>query len=325
MAGSRSRGPIGTLRNAPAIDAGTLARSSQHPGGVTDGRSYYTESPDPYYRSRGEAAAARERSRFEERRETARQQDSSYLEADIQYLLSRRTETLYKWFILLKWLREGLRKSGDSTRRALLEGIRVEAGRAQVQTHRADTEDTQAAHLMHCSLRFAYRSEQCEAYDFLQGNQPTVQDYQAFVSNLFAETANVFSIVNEIDSYLEQQGAGIELARISALVLKTGMEPPVALNRYLESYQALIQRCQNEEYPEVIRRYEAGANSLEARIAKEQSVSGDMKRHRKLSLFDVYLEQLQQNTGFERINVSAADNAYRIRHEEWGKAPNRLL
>jgi len=116
MAGSRSRGPIGTLRNAPAIDAGTLARSSQHPGGVTDGRSYYTESLNPYYRSRGEAAAARERSRFEERRETARQQGSSYLEADIQYLLSRRTETLYKWFTLLKWLREGLRKSGDSTR-----------------------------------------------------------------------------------------------------------------------------------------------------------------------------------------------------------------
>ena len=321
MAGSIGTGPLGTVANTQPPSTGTLAKSAQQPAGVTGGRTYYSESSDPYYRSRGEAAASRERTRFGQRRAAAREQGQSYLEADIHYLLTRRKETLHKWFTLLKWLREGLLNSGDPARKALLYGIRVEASGAQVQTHRADTEDSHSAHLMHCNLRFTYRDKRCEAYDLLQGQRASTQDYQAFVKNIFADTANVFSLINEIDSYLESQGAKSELAAISAQILQQGLEPTAALNQYLESYQALIRRCKDEDYPEVIRRYEAGDNSLEARLAKHQSVSGDMKKHRKRSLFDLYLNYFSQASS----ETSISDYAYRSRHQEWGTAPNRLL
>lgn len=321
MAGSKGAGPLGAVTNTPSPGTGTLAKSAQQPAGITSGRTYYNESSDPYYRARGETAANRERTRFNQRREAAREQGQSYLEADIHYLLTRRKETLHKWFTLLKWLRAGLLKSGDPARKTLLYGIRVEASGAQVQTHRADTEDSHSAHLMHCNLRFTYREKRCEAYDFLQGQRASTLDYQAFVRNIFADTANVFSIVNEIDSYLELQGATTELASICAQILQTGLEPTAALNHYLERYQALIRRCKDQDYPEVIRRYEAGDNSLEARIAKRQSMSSDMKKHRKLSLFDLYLNYFSQAAS----EISSSDYAYRSRHQEWGTAPNRLL
>lgn len=323
MAGSTGKGPgpLGSAANTQSPGTGTLAKSAQQPAGVTGGRLYYNESSDPYYRSRGEAAASRERVRFNQRREVAREQGQSYLEADVHYLLTRRKETLLKWFTLLKWLREGLLKSGDPVRKTLLYGIRVEASGAQVQTHRADTEDSHSAHLMHCNLRFTYRNKRCEAYDFLQGKRASTQDYQTFVKNIFADTVNVFSIVNEIDSYLELQGAKNDLVEISAQVLQKALEPAAALDHYLDSYQALIRRCKEEDYPGVIRRYEAGDSSLEARLAKHQSVSSDMKKHRKHSLFDLYLNYFNQPSS----ETSLSDYAYRSRHEEWGTAPNRLI
>lgn len=326
MAGSSGRGPLGSAYNAPAIDAGTLARASHRPGGVTGDRTFYTESSDPYFRSRGEAAAARERFQFERRHEKARRNGSSYLEADIEELLNRRKEILYRWFALLKWLREGLLKSGDPARKALLDGIGVEDSGARLQTHRADAEDSQAAHLMPCNLRFAYRAKRCEAYDFLVGSQSSIRDYHAFASNIFAATMNVLSIVNEMDSYLELKGAKIKLVEISTEALRTGLEPYQALDKYLDGYRTIIRESKaQDQYPEVIRRYEAGDDSIEGRIAKDQSLSAAMKKRRKLSLFDVYLKRLQQTTGFDEGMMNMVNAAYRSRHEEWGRAPNRLL
>lgn len=326
MAGSGGRGPLGSASNAPGIDSGTLARANQSPGGVTGGRTFYNESSNPYFRARGEAAAERERLQFERRHEAARQRGSSYLEADITELLERRKEVLYRWFALLKWLREGLLKSGDPARQTLLVGIGIEDSGARVQTHRADAEDCQAAHLMPCNLRFVYRIKRCDAYDLLAGNQAAVRDYHAFVSNIFAATMNVLSIVNEMDSYLEMMGAKIKLVEISAEALRVGLEPYQALDKYLDAYRTVIQEAKAQEhYPEVIRRYEAGDDSLEARIAKGQSLSAAMKKRRKLSLFDVYLKQLQQTTGFDQGMMNMVNAAYRARHEEWGQAPNRLL
>lgn len=326
MAGSSGRGPLGSAYNAPAIDAGTLARASHLPGGIGSSRTFYTESSDPYFRSRGETAAARERFQFEQRHAEARRSDSSYLEADIKELLNRRKEILYRWFALLKWLHEGLLKSGDPARKTLLAGIGIEDSGARLQTHRADAEDSQAAHLMPCNLRFVYRTKRCDAYDLLVGSQSDVRDYHAFVSHIFAATMNVLSIVNEMDSYLEMMGAKTKLVEISTEALRTGLEPYQALDKYLDAYRMVIQESKAQgQYPEVIRRYEAGDDSLEGRIAKDQSLSAAMKKRRKLSLFDVYLKQLQQTTGFDEGMMNMVNAAYRSRHEVWGKAPNRLL
>src|SRR4051794_34201213 len=106
-------------------------------------RSYYTESEDPYYLARGVSAATRERYLAERRHEEARAKGRSYLEVDIEYLISRRKETLYRWFALLKWLRQGLLKSGDANRRVMPSGMCVQDSGACVQTHRADFEDCQ--------------------------------------------------------------------------------------------------------------------------------------------------------------------------------------
>lgn len=326
MAGSSGRGPLGSAYNAPGIDAGTLARANHLPGGITGGRTYYSESSDPYFRARGEAAAERERLQFERRHEAARPRGASYLEADIADLLDRRKEVLYRWFALLKWLRAGLLKSGDPARRTLLVAIHIEDGGARLQTHRADAEDCQAAHLMPCNLRFVYRAKRCDARDLLAGNQPGVRDYQAFASNIFAATTNVLSIVNEMDSYLEMMGAKIRLVEVSTEALRFGLEPYQAFDKYLDAYRTVIQEAKTQDhYPEVIRRYEAGDDSIEGRIAKDQSLSAAMKKRRKLSLFDVYLKRLQQTTGFDEGMMNMVNAAYRSRHEEWGRAPNRLL
>jgi hypothetical protein len=287
-------------------------------------RTYYDESEDQYYRSRGERAKADERHLAERRRELARKSGGSVYELDIDYLVGRRKEILYRWFALLKWLRQGLLKSGDPARKALLGGIVVEGGGAVVQTHRADVEDFQAAHLMHCNLRFAYRGRFCDAFSFLKGNRASTIDYGAFARNIFAATVNVWSVVNEIDSYLELHGATTDLATLSTQALRAGLEPDQALNHLLASYGVLIGSCK-ALYPRAIDEYTAGSDSLEARIEKGQSVSTLQKKHRKLSLFDVYLDKVTSAKGLDAGMMGGVNAAYRSRHEEWGTAPNRLL
>jgi hypothetical protein len=287
-------------------------------------RTYYTESTDPYYLALGVGAATRERYLVGLRHEEARRRGLSYLEVDVEYLITRRKETLYRWFALLKWLRQGLLKSTDPARRAMPGGMSVQDTGACVQTHRADVEDCQAAHLMHCNLQFIYRGRRCEAYEFLKGGRDSTRDYKAFTKNIFAATVNVFSIVNEIDSFLETNGAKAELAALTAIALRTGLDPVLATDTYLNSYKALIQRCKTN-YPDVIEEYQAGSSSLEARIAKDQHLSAYLKKRRKYSLFDVYHDKVQGVRGPDPAVRNMVDRAYRSRHEEWGTAPNRLL
>jgi hypothetical protein len=287
-------------------------------------REFYTESPDQFLRVRGENAEAQERFLVVRRHEEACRKGLSSIEADIEYLLNKRKEILYRWFALLYWLRQGLLKSGDAKRTELLGGMWMRGTGAHVQTHRADVEDCQAAHLMHCNLQFLYGAAQCEAYEFLKGGRASSRDYRFFARNIFAATANVFSIVNEIDSYLEKTGAANDLATLSTTALKVGLDPGQATASYLNDYQTLIKSCQ-ARYPEVIREYQAGSSSLEARIAKDQSLSNYLKKDRKLSLFDVYHNQVQKAQGYDVGMRNMVNAAYRARHEEWGTAPNRLL
>lgn len=287
-------------------------------------RNIYAEAADPYFRNRGANAAESERRRRELRLKAAHLAGVSWQHADIDYLLRRRKEGMYRWFALLKWLRRGLLAAGDPQRRALLDDLRVRTGGASVQTHRADMDDCQAAHLMHCSLSFRAFGRECEALDFLTGRAESTRDYKAFASNIFAATANVMSIVNEIDSYLEGHGAKEELADVSERVLKAGVEPDAALDLYVNRYVALLRRARIE-YPEVIRAYYAGDSSLEGRIAKGQNLGAAMKKEKKLDLFQVYEETVQRVPGFNPEMINMINRAYRNRHEAWGKAPNRLM
>lgn len=287
-------------------------------------RSIYQESANPYFRSRGANAAETERLRREHRLQVAHAAGVSWQHADIEYLLGRRKEMLYRWFALLKWLRRGLLATGDPERRAILDDLRMEPGGAALQTHRADMDDCQAAHLMHCNLRFAALGRKCEASEFLTGRSASTEDYRAFTSNIFAAAANVMTIVNEIDSYLEGHGAKEDLVDASERVLKAGVEPGAALRLYVARYRDLLRRARIE-YPEVIRAYYAGDATLEGRVAKGERLDLAMKKDRKLDLFRVYEEKVETVPGPGSEVINMINHAYRKRHEDWGRAPNRLM
>ena len=287
-------------------------------------REILQESTNRYLRDRGANAAENERRLRELRLATAHAGGVSWQHVDIEYLLTRRKETLYRWFTLLKWLRQGLIASGDPRRRAILDDLRIVPGGATVQTHRADMDDCQAAHLMHCNLLFRAFGQECEAASFLTGGAKSTEDFRNSAIKIFAAAANVMTIVNEIDSYLEGHGAKQDLADASERVLKAGSEPGAALRLYIARYRDLLRRARIE-YPEVIRAYNAGDATLAGRIAKGERLDLAMKKDRKLDLFRVYEEKVETVPGPNSEMINMMNHAYRKRHEEWGRAPNALL
>lgn len=291
-------------------------------------RRYYTSSRLQYYRTRGNRAIEEQQQALRERRDWARRNGVSYLIVDIEYLLHRRMQAVFRWLALLKWLREGLLQSGIQAHRDLLWSIGagqidIRPTGAAVQDARATIEDCQAAHLMHCNLRLSYQGRSCAAFELLKGVNEEARDYRAFVTNIFAGTAWVFGIVNEIDSYLELKGIKDTLVSLTARVLRQGMDPQMALGAFRDAYKAHLLRCKTD-YVEVVRGYAAGANSLEARVAKDQDLSTLMKKERKQTLFDVYYDIVDSYPGVDPMIARTSELAYRMRHEKWGRTPNRL-
>lgn len=286
-------------------------------------RIIYEESTDPYYRARGASAAAAEHLRREQRLRRAHLAGISWQHADIAYLLQRRKEMLGRWFTLLKWLRRGMLASGDPRPRALLHDLRMESEGARVQTHRAVADDCQAAHLMPCGLRFRALGSECPSMRFLMGGSDAVRDYRAFTSNIFAATANVMSIVNEIDSYLESHGATGYLVDASTRVMRDGIEPDMALAQFMTRYRDLI-GVSRDAYLPVIERYYAGDASVEGRIAKGQHLSAALKKHRKRDLFQVCMEAVDTVPGLSTEMQNMLNRAYERRHLEWGRARTRI-
>jgi hypothetical protein len=280
-----------------------------------------------YEKNRGLNASEHERIQRQQRRAAAGRGEGNLLNTDVKYLLGRRKEVLYRWFSILKWLRLGLLASGDPVRQQFLRGLSVVSAGAYVQTHHSAEEDCQAAHLMHCNLQFVYGKKHCNAFDlFVMTKDPddAVVDYRQFVRNIFAAVADVFSIVNEIDSFLEKKGAKAQLVNHTIQALRNGLEPATAVEDYMTAYRELVASCQSQ-YQEVLRKYLSGDSSLDGRIASGKSVAGDKKRERKLALHGEYLAAIKSSDVLSPGLMRMIDHAHRSRHLAWGKAPLRLL